>query len=198
MLSPEAPFADALADVREGHRFFETFGLGPPLIAVALGAAGTYFLVVPRSAALTLEELGVLVLLFASAVACIGHELRRRARRAALVAIDRRVGVYREGRLEAVLSVQDLGAIRASEPISLKGMLGLVFVGIAFLGHGLSEEGGLVARLVALGPGVWLLLLTASFTRGALLCETFHLPGSRTKSLISRLDLDRAGVRSAE
>jgi hypothetical protein len=195
MPSPETPFAEGLSDVREGHRFVETFGLGPPLLAVALAAAAAYFLVVPRSSPLDAAEMGVLALLVAGALACAGYEIHRRRRRASLVAVDQQIGVYRGGQLEGVLSARDLGALRAHEPASLKGLLGMLITAVAFLGYGLTEEGGPAARAVALGPGVWLLLLTVSFARGAFLCATFHLPGSRAKALVSRLALGRAGVR---
>jgi hypothetical protein len=188
-----ATLPEHLADAAEAPRVVETFGLGPWLVAVALAAADVYFVAGPGRAALGVAEVAVLALLFASAVACVGYDVRRRRRRAVLVATDSAdgvcFGVYREGQLEGVLNREALVASRAHEPGGAKAVLALAFVAVAFLGHGVTEEGDLTSRLVAFGPGVWLALLAGSFARAAALCASFHLPGSRSKAWFSRAEL---------
>src|SRR4051794_33126251 len=95
----EPPFAEHLADVADGPRVVETFGLGPPLVALALASADVYFLAGPRRASLEAAEYVVLAFLLAGALGCVAYEVRRRRQRAVLVVADGGVGVYREGRL---------------------------------------------------------------------------------------------------
>jgi hypothetical protein len=193
-------FPERLGDAKKAHRILETFGLGPALLAVALVAGDVYFVIEPGRAPLVAGELTMLALLFAGAVACVGYELRRRMRRAVLVAADRGIGVYREGRLEGVLTWPKLRAIRVEQSVSpmanflsvkARRVLLLAVLAVVFLSRGFAETGDRTSRLVALGSGVWLALLAGSLARAAWLCATCHLPGSRAKAMLSRAELDR-------
>ncbi|MFO0757455.1 MAG: hypothetical protein U0359_13240 [Byssovorax sp.] len=180
-----------LAETGAAPRVFETFGLGPPLVAAALTAGALYFVLTPGRAALGIPEVIALVVLLGGALTCIRHEALRRRRRAVLVAIEGGIGVYCEGRLEGVMTARDLNASRSHEVMPLKGLLGLAFVALAFVGYGLTETGEVVSRIAALSPGCWLLLLTGSFMRSALLCETFDLPGRRGRALLPKFHMGR-------
>jgi hypothetical protein len=197
MSTSEPPFAEHLADVADGSRVVETFGLGPPLLAIALASADVYFLVGPRRGSLDAIEYAVLAVLLAAALGAIAYEVRRRRQRAVLVVADVGVGVYREGHLCGSMSERTLVASRAYEPGTAKGVLLLMTVALMFGGYGLTEEGDLPSRILAMAPGVYLAVLAGSFARAALLCASFHLPGSRTRALLSRTELAGAGLRVA-
>jgi hypothetical protein len=198
VFASEPPFPEHLDDAPvEAYRVVETFGLGPALLAIALVSADVYFLAGPRRAALDAAEYVVLALLLAGAFGCVGYEVQRRRRRAVLVVTDGDVGVYREGRLCGSMSERSMVESGAQERASVKVILLLVVVAIMFGGYGLTEEGDLVSRILAMGPGVYLAVLAASLARTAWLCAGFHLPGSRAKTLLSRVALNSAGLRSA-
>ena len=197
-MSPdEPPFPEHLADVPAGPRVVETFGLGPPLLAVAFVSADVYFLAGPRRAALDVAEYLVLILLFAGALGCIAYEVQRRKRRAVVVVADGDVGVYREGHLCGSMSERTLVANRADEHVSPKGVLAFITVVVMFGGYGLTDEGNLLSRVLAMGPGVFLALLGGSFARAGWLCARFDLPGSRAGTLLPKTALNLAGLRIA-
>jgi hypothetical protein len=197
-MSPQpADFPGHLADAPPGPRARETFGLGPSLVAVALGGGGAHFALTP-GASIGLAELGALALLFGGAAACIGYEVRRRRQRAVLVLGPKDVGIYREGRLLGMMSWRALEANRAFEPTSIKLLFGLATLGLGFILYGVGEEASALTRLTTAAPGVWVLLLTASFARGAYLCETYHLPGSRTRALVAHTEIAAARLEAGK
>jgi hypothetical protein len=197
-LSPTDPaFPELLADAAADARVTETFGVGPSLVALALGTYGASAFAGASTHGLDSTEYGVLALLFAGAAGCLGHEVRRRRIRVVLVAAERQIGVYRQGRLQDVLGRADLMASRAPQFGSIRAIVVLAFLSVAFLWYGAGQEGTPLSRLGDLVPGVALSLLTASFVWTVWLCQAFLLPGSRSRALFSTSGLDRAGVTRA-
>jgi len=186
-------FPERIGEVTEERRVTETFGLGPSLVAVGLVWYGVTLAAGAR-AALGRGELAILGVLFAGAAACVVYEVRRRERRLILVAGEGDVGLYRRGVLVSTLTSSGLAQSRSDEVQAVKGLVLMVGVAILFLGYGLTETGGVIARITALAPGVYVTLLTLSFARGAWLCERFRLYESKAPVLFSRAELRRAGV----
>lgn len=193
MLTRAPRFPETIDEVTEQRRVTETFGLGPSLVAVGLVWYGVTLASGAR-AALGGGELAILGLLFAGAAACVVYEIRRRDRRLVLVAGEGGVGLYRQGVLISTLTSSGFSGSRSDEPQSPKALLLLVAMTVLFIGYGLTETGGALARIAALGPGAYVAVLTISIVRGLWLCERFRFHGSGAAVLFTRAELRRAGV----
>jgi hypothetical protein len=76
---------------------------------------------------------------------------------------------------------------------SVKGVLGIACLGVAFLGYGLADDfEDLASRAGPLIAGALLALTAVSLTRAGWFCATLRLPGGGGRTgLIARSDLRR-------